>query len=95
MRRTCGQIEAEGWTVEHDDGHEGGEIAAAAGTYALVASGRFLAVAADFWPWDFQSWKPADPRRNLVKAGALILAEIERLDRAALTAGAQGEKEGG
>lgn len=27
-------------------------------------------------------WKPGAPRRNLIKAGALILAEIERLDRA-------------
>jgi len=35
------------------------------------------------WPWDSSWWKPADPRRDLVKAGALILAEIERLDRAA------------
>ena len=26
-------------------------------------------------------WKPGAPRRNLIKAGALILAEIERLDR--------------
>ncbi|MBX3579950.1 MAG: hypothetical protein KF723_22330 [Rhizobiaceae bacterium] len=28
-------------------------------------------------------WKPKDRRRDLVRAGALILAEIERLDRAA------------
>jgi hypothetical protein len=28
-------------------------------------------------------WKPTNRRRDLVKAGALILAEIERLDRAA------------
>lgn len=34
------------------------------------------------WPWDFQWFKPSDDRRNLVKAGALILAELERLDRA-------------
>ena len=34
------------------------------------------------WPWDGQYWKPGDRRRELVKAGALILAEIERLDRA-------------
>lgn len=36
------------------------------------------------WPWDDKWWKPTDRRRDLVKAGALILAEIERLDRAAL-----------
>lgn len=35
------------------------------------------------WPWDVKWWKPSDRRRNLVKAGALIVAEIERLDRAA------------
>lgn len=32
--------------------------------------------------WDDHWWKPTNRRRNLVKAGALILAEIERLDRA-------------
>ncbi|MNY70647.1 hypothetical protein D3C86_2088230 [compost metagenome] len=36
------------------------------------------------WPWSEDWWKPSpEPRRNLVKAGALILADIERLDRAA------------
>ncbi len=34
-----------------------------------------------FWPWFAQWWKPGDRRRELVKAGALILADIERLDR--------------
>ena len=28
-------------------------------------------------------WQPTTSRRDLVKAGALVLAEIERLDRAA------------
>lgn len=28
-------------------------------------------------------WKPGAPRRMLIKAAALIVAEIERLDRAA------------
>lgn len=35
------------------------------------------------WPWDWKWWKPHKTRRNLVKAAALIVAEIERLDRAA------------
>lgn len=34
------------------------------------------------WPWQGKWWKPGDRRRELVKAGALIVAEIERLDRA-------------
>lgn len=33
------------------------------------------------WPWSQASWRPADDRRNLVRAAALLLAEIERLDR--------------
>jgi len=33
------------------------------------------------WPWGPQHWKPETHRRNLEKAAALILAEIERLDR--------------
>lgn len=38
------------------------------------------------WPasWSMELWKPQDARRNLVRAGALILAEIERLDRVEL-----------
>lgn len=79
------QVTAEGWTPEHDDEHGNGEMAVAAGFYALHAHddervkkysspGR--------WPWDAKSWKPGTARRMLEKAGALILAEIERLDRA-------------
>lgn len=36
------------------------------------------------WPasWHASWWKPKDYRSNLVRAGALILAEIERIDRA-------------
>ena len=34
------------------------------------------------WPWDEKDWKPsADPIHNLVKAGALVAAEIDRLNR--------------
>lgn len=35
------------------------------------------------WPWSDAAWKPSpDPVRNLVKAGALIAAEIDRLQAA-------------
>jgi hypothetical protein len=34
------------------------------------------------WPWEDEWWKPKDCRRDLIRAGALIVAEIERLDRA-------------
>ena len=38
--------------------------------------------AAETWPWDAVSFKPSpDPMRNLEKAGQLIVAEMERLER--------------
>lgn len=52
--------------------------------YAAPAR-RFDKFMPDYWPWDRDWWKPNTRRRNLVKAGALILAEIERLDRASLS----------
>ncbi|VWB89092.1 hypothetical protein BLA13014_04127 [Burkholderia aenigmatica] len=77
------QVEAEGWTPEHDDHHADGSIALAAACYAVADNENYpLAEAPDLWPWDLDWWKPSTERRNLVKAGALILAEIERIDRA-------------
>lgn len=76
------QVGAEGWKPEHDDTHELGELAHAASCYALSAAG--YADAKNEWPWDEEYWKPSSARRDLVKAGALVLAEIERIDRAGL-----------
>ncbi|HCK0588809.1 hypothetical protein [Pseudomonas aeruginosa] len=87
------QIEAEGWTPEHDDGHACDEIAAFACYYAMPPAVR---------EWDASStgygdtlgeavlpegWEPktGDRRRDLIKACALALAEIERLDRAGIS----------
>ncbi len=80
----------EGWTDSHDDYHLRGQLAAAAACYTLVNVIRGFTVGL-FWPWDMKAWKPKSKRENLVRAGALILAEIERLDRAAaLTAKKEG-----
>lgn len=82
----CRQIHAEGWTPEDDDIYVGGQLALAAGEYALHSTGRYGTTgggASHLWPFDKKWWKPTTPRRDLVKAAALILAEIERLDRAA------------
>lgn len=81
------QISVEGWTPEHDDEHTSGEMSAAAATYAFNAftNTSYRAYAADpvgFWPWDAEWWKPKTPREDLVRAGALIAAEIDRIDRA-------------
>lgn len=75
---------AEGWTTEHDDDHSCGEMALAASSYAQYAHRKPIAPAIPFnWPWEPEWFKQQGPRRDLVKAGALILAEIERIDRAA------------
>jgi hypothetical protein len=78
------QMLVEGWTPEHDDEHAEGEMALAASCYARSAAnpGHYLARVPRRWPWDRLWWKPSGPRRELVKAAALIVAEIERLDRA-------------
>lgn len=80
------QISAEGWTTAHDDEHSSGEMAMAASCYAEQGPEPYGVEYPSIpvrWPWDTDWWKPTTYRRNLVKAGALILAEIERLDRTA------------
>lgn len=81
------QIEAEGMTTAGDDGYHAAELPRAAAAYILNGSND---EAPCIWPWAKAWWKPRDARANYVRAGALILAEIERLDRAALSA-QQGE----
>lgn len=85
------QIEEEGWTTDHDDRHVRGELGTVAACYAVPSHYRD-SCARLFWPrtWDWKWWKPAGPhdgltarRRDLVKAGALIAAEIDRIDRLA------------
>ena len=79
------QIEKEGWTPAHDDKHAGGELARAASCYARYAdlSDPFAQPTnvPDEWPFDGPWWKPKNERYDLIRAAALIVAEIERLDR--------------
>jgi hypothetical protein len=35
-----------------------------------------------FWLWEKKWWKPSSPRKDLVKAAALLIAEIDRIDTA-------------
>lgn len=81
------QVEGEGWTAAHDDQHTHGDLAQAAACYAIYASGR--SVPPDLWPWAMEWWKPKDRRRDLVRAAALVIAEIDRLDRAMDSTGGQ------
>lgn len=73
------QQTVEGWTPEHDDQHVNFEMAEAAAAYALFAGGN-QNLASIVYPWDPLPTS-RDVRRNLVKAAALIIAEIERIDR--------------
>lgn len=76
------QIEFEGWTEEHDDEHSSGELAEAAICYIEGTTAYGHGNQHHRWPWSLMWWKPKDRRRNLVKAAALLIAEIERIDRA-------------
>ena len=76
------QQETEGWTKEHDDSHCADQLVHAADCY-LMSDGQEWAEGETpyLWPWDMKWWKPKDRIHNLVVAGALIAAEIDRLQR--------------
>jgi hypothetical protein len=76
------QVNVEGWTPEHDDQHDDGEMARAATVYANPDIWDIFGAGGIGWPWEASWYKPTNRRRDLVKATALLLAEIERLDRA-------------
>ncbi len=92
------QISVEGWTPEHDDEHDGEQLACAAAYYALPPAMRTEVVyfqdspghlawrpLSNFiWPWT-DNWRKATPNnreRELIKAAAMLVAEIERMQRA-------------
>jgi len=87
------QIEVEGWTPKHDDAHDASEMALAAAAYILFGKGSHnpQATAPSMWPWAQSWWKPKDRRRDLIRALALLTAEVERIDR---TARQDGQTEG-
>lgn len=69
------QIDVEGYRPEHDRHHCNGELVDAAACYLAPR------LADKYWPWHRSYWKPSPDNRvrELVKAGALIAAEIDRL----------------
>lgn len=82
------QVTEEGYDSRHDDAHDNGEIMRAGMCYLgqahmMDAYGdkSWLAETPMGWPWASRYWKPTSPERDLVKAGALFLAERDRLRR--------------
>jgi len=83
------QIEVEGFTAEKDDLSGSNQFALAAACYALPERTRNSLWMFDkpliwhLWPWLMEYWKPTPDNRiqELTKAGALIAAEIDRLNR--------------
>lgn len=63
------------WGDDHDDGHELGELAQVA---AYIASRSGLAEDPPEWAYELDQ---PPRRRALIIAAALLIAEIERLDR--------------
>lgn len=91
------QVREEGWSIDHDDKHEDGALAAAAACYAApIHIGWVPGYRGDgggLWPWakewDKRTEAPTSTQRirELSKAGALCAAEITRLLRAVRTGG--------
>ena len=81
------QIAEEGWTPEHDNEHVNGELIGLAMCYLTDPETRdeeFGEFEPPIWfpdDWDIVWWKPTPNNRirELQKAGALIAAEIDRL----------------
>lgn len=83
------QLQAEGFTRDGDRQYRRGELAGAATAYAQVAAMDLYCGTRGYiaglpppsiWPWAPEWWKPVDTRRDLVRAGALIAAQIDLID---------------
>lgn len=78
------QVNEEGYSLDHDDGHSDESLAKAAACYA-APNELYTSTRKHYWPWEpaaFLSHIRKSRRRQLEIAGALIVAELERLARA-------------
>lgn len=87
------QIAKEGWDTYHDDAHNDASLAKAAACYALGTTSLTGLSGGNrwrrmIWPrsWAIRWWKPKTRRYDLIRAAAMLVAEVERLDRASSTA---------
>lgn len=75
------QQEMEGWTLEHDKQHDRGELKEAALCYWGYGTMWNDEDIDELWPWEKSWWKPnSNTTKNLIKAGALFMAENERAE---------------
>jgi hypothetical protein len=81
------QVTEEGFHSEHDQQYINNELTKAAVCYASVPVVRadepdgedyIKEVPEGLWPWMPEWWKPGTDMECLIKAGALIIAEIDR-----------------
>lgn len=88
------QVNQEGHNASGDALYVRRQLVKAAIAYLFFESGDadMQTYAHDTWPWGNDSFKPDDGSiRNLSKAGALIAAEIDRMNRRAAGIEARGE----
>lgn len=76
------QVKAEGFDPRHDDNYNHDELLRAAVGYITHDRPSMPPMPDSFWPWHLDWWKPKDHKANLIRAGALIAAELDRLARA-------------
>ena len=76
------QVHGEGFSLERDDAYTDGQLARAALCLLVPAAGVPRRLQNLHWPFNPAQLKPGPLRADLVKAAALIIAEIERIDRA-------------
>jgi hypothetical protein len=84
MQERIRQLRDEGHTPSQDDNLVGGELAMAAVAYAMDPDTRCFLHANGIatWPLDGEP-NHKTRRQDLIRAAALLVAEIERIDRAA------------
>lgn len=72
------QMTEEGRWPQGDRAYRYNELARAASVYANPDVWDVLGAGPMGWPWKAESYKPSTRRRDLIKAGALIVAQLER-----------------
>ena len=88
VRERHRQINQEGFDDAWDNGYTQRELTQAAVSFAVSARAALLSneeipsIPPQSFPWSVEWWKPKSPRRALVKAAALLMAEIDCIDRA-------------